>query len=178
MLPGRIEPPAWIGDKPGPWPADEVLAAKNGLVHIPSLVAGAESHRCRRRRDSSQPTRSTTTSVLMLPRRQHWLTFLSQLWPDDPASIGTLAGVDRLHAHPRYPPAENPTGRRSKAIRQGDHRPRDSILDRSRQRAAGRHWPACPKTSACGRCWESRLRSSPMPDLAVAPIRKSSSNAY
>ena len=38
ILPGRTEPPAWIGDKPGPWPADQVLATKSKLIHLPSLV--------------------------------------------------------------------------------------------------------------------------------------------
>ena len=89
ILPGRIEPPAWIGGKAGPWPADEVLAAKNGLVHIPSLVAG--------RSYTIPPTpRFFTTNALDYDFRADadaptaWLTFLSQLWPDDNGSIGTL----------------------------------------------------------------------------------------
>jgi len=90
MLAARIEPPAWIGDKPGPWPADEILAARNGLVHIPSFVAGQKNYII--------PTtpRFFTTSALdydfqvrALPPKT-WITFLSQLWPDDSASINTL----------------------------------------------------------------------------------------
>jgi putative DNA primase/helicase len=89
MLPGRVEPPAWLGERPGPWPADEVLAAKNGLVHIPSLVAGQEY--------TIPPTpRYFSTAALDYdfrpdaPRPETWLKFLGDLWPDDPASIGAL----------------------------------------------------------------------------------------
>ena len=89
ILPGRIEPPAWIGDKPGPWPADEVLVAKNGLVHIPSLVAG---------QSYTAPTtpRFFTTNALdydfygEAPAPSTWLAFLAQLWFADDASIRTL----------------------------------------------------------------------------------------
>jgi len=89
ILPGRTEPPAWIGNRPGSWPADEVLAAKNGLIHIPSLVA--------RENYTIAPTpRFFTTNALDYdfradaPEPTTWLTFLSQLWPDDPSSINTL----------------------------------------------------------------------------------------
>ena len=89
MLRGRIEPPAWIGDKSEPWPADEVLAAKNGIVHIPSLVAGVNY--------TMPPTpRFFTTNAIDYdfradaPAPENWLAFLSQLWPDDPGSINTL----------------------------------------------------------------------------------------
>ena len=89
ILPGRIEPPEWIGSTPGPWPADEVLATKNGLIHIPSLAAGG-THII------PATPRFFTTNALDYDFRadaaepRQWLTFLSQLWPDDPASIGTL----------------------------------------------------------------------------------------
>jgi len=89
MLPGRTEPPAWIGNKSGPWSADEILAARNGLVHIPSLVAGKDC--------TTPPTpRFFTTNALDYnfefdaPPPENWLTFLSQLWPEDSGSIDTL----------------------------------------------------------------------------------------
>ena len=89
ILPGRIEPPAWIGNKPGPWPADEVLAAKNGLVHIPTLVAGGDY--------TLPPTpRFFTTNALDYdfradaPEPTNWMKFLADLWPDDSASIEVL----------------------------------------------------------------------------------------
>ena len=89
ILSGRTEPPTWIGDKSGPWPADEVLAAKNGLVHIPSLVAEGSY--------TIPPTpRFFTTNALdyefnaAAPEPKNWLTFLSQVWPDDLASISAM----------------------------------------------------------------------------------------
>ena len=41
-LPSNISPPAWIGEPPRPWPAEEILACRNQLVHLPSLVGGCE----------------------------------------------------------------------------------------------------------------------------------------
>jgi putative DNA primase/helicase len=89
MLPGLVESPAWLGERPGPWPADEVLAAKNGLVHIPSLIAGQNY--------ITPPTpRYFSTTALNYdflpdaPKPERWLQFLNDLWPDDPASIGAL----------------------------------------------------------------------------------------
>ena len=46
ILPFSIEPPAWIGGKPGPWPADEVLVTKNGMVHLPSIANGSDDYTC------------------------------------------------------------------------------------------------------------------------------------
>jgi putative DNA primase/helicase len=89
MLPGDLEPPAWIGDPPRDWPADEVLVAKNALVHLPSLLRDEDC--------AIDPTpRFFSTMALEYdfrsdaPRPDAWLAFLGQLWPDDPQSIGTL----------------------------------------------------------------------------------------
>jgi putative DNA primase/helicase len=89
ILSSRIEPPAWIGNKPGPWPSDEVMAAKNELIHIPSLVVGG--------RYTAAPTsRFFTTNALDYDFQadatepKTWLTFLSDLWPNDQDSIRTL----------------------------------------------------------------------------------------
>ena len=41
-LASEISPPAWLGEPPRPWPAEEVLACRNELVHLPSLVGGCE----------------------------------------------------------------------------------------------------------------------------------------
>jgi putative DNA primase/helicase len=89
MLPGRIEPPAWIGEKAAAWSADEVLAGKKWLVHIPSVVAG-EPHII-----PATPRFFTTNAIdydfrADASEPKQWLTFLSELWPDDPASVATL----------------------------------------------------------------------------------------
>src|SRR5262249_52690280 len=39
LLPQSVEAPAWLGGG-GPFPAAEVLACTNGLLHLPSLVGG------------------------------------------------------------------------------------------------------------------------------------------
>ena len=88
----RTEPPAWIGEKPGPWPADQVLAARNALIHLPSLVEG---------RDFSIPPtpRFFTTTALdydfnaHAPTPKRWEEFLFQLWPDDTQTIKTLQEI-------------------------------------------------------------------------------------
>jgi putative DNA primase/helicase len=88
ILSGRVEPPHWLEGE-GPFPAAEVLACRNGLVHLPSLVA--------RNDYISDPTpRFFSPSVLdfdfdlAAPPPAAWLDFLGQLWPDDPASVETL----------------------------------------------------------------------------------------
>ena len=130
MLRGRIEPPAWIGDKSEPWPADEVLAAKNGIVHIPSLVAGVNY--------TMPPTpRFFTTNAIDYdfradaPAPENWLAFLSQLWPDDPGSINTLQEWVGYTTTPDTRQQKIPLGCRPEAIREGHHRPRTAQLDRS-----------------------------------------------
>lgn len=80
--------PAWL-DRPGPWPAAEVLPARNALVHLPSFVAG--------RPCTARPTPRFFCSYALdydfdldAPEPAEWLAFLAQLWPSDPASIALL----------------------------------------------------------------------------------------
>jgi putative DNA primase/helicase len=90
ILTGATEAPAWIGEPPVPWPADELLAARNELIHLPSLVA--------RLPDCCLPAtpRYFTTAALdydfdfQAPQPVAWLSFLGQLWTDDPQSIDAL----------------------------------------------------------------------------------------
>jgi putative DNA primase/helicase len=88
MLPGHTEAPAWLAGKE-PFPAGEMLACRNGLVHLPSLVGGKDHF--------VPPTpRFFSPSCLDFdfngeaPRPAAWLGFLAELWPDDSQSIGTL----------------------------------------------------------------------------------------
>ena len=90
ILEYRTEPPAWIGDKPGPWPADELLATRSELVHLPSLVSGLADYIL-----PATPRYFTMAALdyrfsVDAPAPATWLTFLSQLWPEDSGSIGTL----------------------------------------------------------------------------------------
>lgn len=88
VLWGSVEPPAWI-DEPAPWPADEVLATRNALVHLASLVRGEPC--------MLPPTPRFFTTVALnydfqadAPQPDRWLTFLSEVWGDDQQSISTL----------------------------------------------------------------------------------------
>jgi putative DNA primase/helicase len=83
VLPATTGQPTWLGTD-GPFRADETLAAANGLVHLPTLA-------------SCPPTpRFFSPNVLdyafdaAAARREAWLSFLNQLWPDDAQSVETL----------------------------------------------------------------------------------------
>ena len=39
-LPYHTEPPAWIGGNGAAWDSLDVVVCKNGMVHLPTLVAG------------------------------------------------------------------------------------------------------------------------------------------
>jgi putative DNA primase/helicase len=86
---GVAAPPAWLGGA-GPFPSDELLACRNGLVHLPTLTAGLADYHL-----PPTPRFFTFTALdydfsLEATPPTLWLDFLAQLWPDDPASIGAL----------------------------------------------------------------------------------------
>jgi len=93
LLPGDMQAPCWLGKRPlldgKPWPSDNVLVAKNGLVHLPSFVAG---------RDYFHPPTPRFFAHAALDYEFDaeardpvlWLNFLHQLWPHDQASVSTL----------------------------------------------------------------------------------------
>jgi putative DNA primase/helicase len=94
MLAGDVEPPCWKAGAgafsgPPPFPAHEVLACKNQLVHLPSLVQGRDCL-------LSATPRLFTLNALdydfdpAAARPARWLEFLHRLWPDDEQSIETL----------------------------------------------------------------------------------------
>jgi putative DNA primase/helicase len=88
VLPGRIDAPAWLSGE-SPWPAGEVLAAKNGLVHLPSLV--------RNKPHFLEPTPRFFSANCLdydfdppAPAPSAWLDYLAQLWPDDAQTVASL----------------------------------------------------------------------------------------
>jgi putative DNA primase/helicase len=88
MLPSRTEPPAWV-IREGPFPAAEVLACRNGLVHLPSLVTEKDHF--------APPTPGLFSRNCLdfdfrldAPRPAAWLDFMARLWADDSQSICTL----------------------------------------------------------------------------------------
>ncbi len=89
------EPPTWLAkpptfaDRVGCWPAEDVLVARNGLIHLPSLVA-SQDYMC-------APTARFFSTVALdydfdldAPCPSLWLEFLSALWGEDQESIDSL----------------------------------------------------------------------------------------
>jgi putative DNA primase/helicase len=90
LLSADVTPPAWL-DGAGPFPAGEVLAAKNALVHLPSLVGGiAEEFSCPPRRDFFTFNALDYEFDPARPEAPTWLAFLDQLWPNDAQAVNTL----------------------------------------------------------------------------------------
>ncbi len=90
--------PAWLPARPDqadepaaepPWRAQDVLPARNALIHLPSLMAG---------QTRLIPPSPRFFNAFALdydfdpnaPPPTHWLDFLSQIWRDDPESIASL----------------------------------------------------------------------------------------
>ncbi len=90
MLSSSLEPPCWLGSAPNNWPADECLATKNAVVHLPSLIDGKQP--CEIPATPAFLATNATDFALDLnaPRPSHWLQFLDELWHDDPQSIAAL----------------------------------------------------------------------------------------
>jgi putative DNA primase/helicase len=89
LLPGSLTAPCWLGGD-GPFAAAEVLACRNALVHLPSLIQGREP--C-----LVPPTPHFFSQNALdydfdpgAPEPVAWLAFLRQLWPDDSEAIDTL----------------------------------------------------------------------------------------
>ncbi len=88
IVPSNIELPAWL-EEDGQFPTNEVLVAKNGIVHLPSLVQG---------KDFLQPLSPSFFTTVALDyeidrdakQPAAWLQFLNELWPDDQESISLL----------------------------------------------------------------------------------------
>jgi putative DNA primase/helicase len=79
-----VEMPAWLDDDDH-LPAGEFVACANGLLHIPSRTLFAH--------DDAYFNRVAVPFDYQAdpPRPARWLTFLDQLWHDDPDAIKALA---------------------------------------------------------------------------------------
>jgi putative DNA primase/helicase len=82
LLPGSAESPAWLGGDE-PFPAAEVLACRNGLVHLPSLVEGRDPYMVPPTPRFFSPNALDYDFAAEAPRPDAWLEFLGKLWPDD-----------------------------------------------------------------------------------------------
>lgn len=85
-----LKPPAWLGPSPPAWQPNDVLAMRNGLLHLPTFAAGGAEAWL-----PATPRFFTTAAtefdfVTEPPPIPAWTEFLQQLWPDDPDSLATL----------------------------------------------------------------------------------------
>lgn len=80
----KLTPPVWLDGGKGHPPALEILACKNGLLHLPTgkLLPKDPAFFNHNALDYSYDPKA--------PQPECWLKFLGQLWPDDPAAIETL----------------------------------------------------------------------------------------
>jgi primase-polymerase (primpol)-like protein len=83
VVPAATEQPVWVGGD-GPVSAQEVLAAANGLFHLPTLTFYPATPRF------FSPNVLDYDFDPNAPEPKNWLRFLNELWPDDPQSIETL----------------------------------------------------------------------------------------
>jgi putative DNA primase/helicase len=93
LLSSTYQPPCWIdsaGDAFNGWKPEEIVIAKNGIVHLPTLTTGKPDYLA-----SATPALFATSALdydfsLEAPEPIRWRAFLTELWPNDPESIATL----------------------------------------------------------------------------------------
>lgn len=90
LLPVALYPaqPAWLDKEPG-WATNEIMPARNALIHLPSLANGGIC--CR----PTTPCFFTSWACdydfsESAPEPVEWLRFLGSLWPDDEQSVQAL----------------------------------------------------------------------------------------
>ncbi len=88
FLSGAINQPHWI-DETGPFPANEVLATKSGLIHVPSLVDGKKSLI----NPTSNFFSANTLPLAFAPNATcpQWEQFLHEVFDGDQERVNTLA---------------------------------------------------------------------------------------
>ena len=90
ILPFSTEAPEWIGDKPGPWPADELLVAKNGIFHLPTVAAYKEPCSIPLTPSLFVENALDYNLDMKAPLPEAWFRFLYELWGEDVESINML----------------------------------------------------------------------------------------
>lgn len=84
---GVYTPPCWINEDELDYPADEILACRNGLLHIPTGTLVEHTPRFFTRVGLSYDYNANA------PEPKRWKKFLQELWPDDPEVILLLQEV-------------------------------------------------------------------------------------
>lgn len=85
QLDNTIRQPSWLS--PSSYPADEIIACRNGLLHLPSgqvLQHTPNFYANNSLGYSFNPTASAPTE---------WLKFLDTIWPESPLEVGTLQEI-------------------------------------------------------------------------------------
>jgi putative DNA primase/helicase len=88
ILPSGVQQPAWI-DEDG-HPPGEILAARNGLAHLPTLFADPTAGVFAHSPKFFSPIALDYDFCRRTETPTAWLEFLTQLWPGDQESIDTL----------------------------------------------------------------------------------------
>jgi putative DNA primase/helicase len=83
----RREPPLWIDCVPDDLPAHEVVPMQNALLHVPTRTL--LPHTSRFFGHHALPFEFLPAA----PAPKRWLSFLSELWPDDKSSIDVLQEI-------------------------------------------------------------------------------------
>ena len=79
---GARTAPLWVRE--GQVPAEEIVPVANGLLHLPTRKLLQHDAAFFSQHVLPFEYRSTC------PSPSHWLTFLDELWPEDPSSVSTL----------------------------------------------------------------------------------------
>ncbi len=83
LLSGTVEMPAWLGESTPDWPAHEVVAAKNGLIHLPSLGSGNPNHFMPPTPRFFSPVALDYDFIIDAPKPVEWYAFLNSIWSND-----------------------------------------------------------------------------------------------
>ncbi len=86
-IPDGLSPPCWIGA--GPPPA-ELVACRNGLVHVPAFLAGRAGAFIPATPRFVSCVRTDFDFDANAPEPREWLRFLNDIWEGDPASVACL----------------------------------------------------------------------------------------
>ena len=89
-IPSSSEPPGWLGEPVMPWRPRDILVAKNGLIHLPTLVAGG--------RDYLLPPTPRFFSLsatdfdfnVTAPQPALWLSLMNDYWREDGEAVRLL----------------------------------------------------------------------------------------
>ena len=89
LLPSTVKAPAWLMAR-APFPPHELLACRNGLVHLPTLVEGKPGFLLPPTPRLFSPNCLDFDFDLNAGPPTLWLQFLNELWKDDHQSVETL----------------------------------------------------------------------------------------